>query len=288
MSPSGASSRSTITGRVVARPFAFARLAVDPGRAHPVGDRRAGEDQVDPHPEVAVEHPGPVVPVAEDALVRPAVADDVAQAERLRAPPAPRARAPSRGSGRRRPPGRRRPRRSGRCSCRRRRPSPRGRRRPRRAARPARRACTRSARSPARARSARRPRAPGCRRRWPTPHAPPDAGTRARPRGPGRRPPARRARGSRRRSRSPRREPRPRSRDRPARRRAGRANASSASFVSCRQTTSGSPFVQPRQQPRQPLLDRVHVPGRDPHPADGTRRAEKGVLGSPCLRKGSK
>ncbi len=50
----------------------------------------------------------------------------------------------------------------------------------------------------------------------------------------------------------------------------------------------GTAFVQPGQQPRQPLLDRVHVPGRDPHPADGTRRAEKGVLGSPCLRKGSK
>ena len=43
----------------------------------------AGQHQVDPHPEVLVEHPGPVVPVGEDALAGPAVADDVVQAERL-------------------------------------------------------------------------------------------------------------------------------------------------------------------------------------------------------------
>jgi hypothetical protein len=28
-------------------------------------------------------------------------------------------------------------------------------------------------------------------------------------------------------------------------------------------------LVQPRQQPRQALLDRVHVPGRDPHRSHG-------------------
>ena len=48
-----------------------------------VGDRRAGQDQVDPHAEVLVEHAGPVVPVREDALVGPPVADDVVQPDRL-------------------------------------------------------------------------------------------------------------------------------------------------------------------------------------------------------------
>ena len=69
--------------RVVARPAALARLAVDPRRLHALGDRLARRAQVDPHPEVLVEHPGAVVPVGEHALVRPAVAHDVAQAERL-------------------------------------------------------------------------------------------------------------------------------------------------------------------------------------------------------------
>ncbi len=82
-SPSGASSRSTITGRVVARAGALARLTVDPRGLHAAGHRPAREDQVDPHAEVLMEHAGAVVPVAEDALVRPAVADDVVQAEAL-------------------------------------------------------------------------------------------------------------------------------------------------------------------------------------------------------------
>src|SRR3954454_2499933 len=68
---------------VVTGAFAFARLAVDPGGADAIGDRVGGEDQVDPHPEVAVEHAGAVVPVGEDSLVRPAVADDIAQAQLL-------------------------------------------------------------------------------------------------------------------------------------------------------------------------------------------------------------
>src|ERR1700704_4580458 len=66
---------------VVAWTLALAHLAVYPGGADAGGGRGAGQDQVDPHSEVSVEHPGPVVPVGEDPLVRPAVADDVAQAE---------------------------------------------------------------------------------------------------------------------------------------------------------------------------------------------------------------
>ena len=91
MSPSGASSRSTITGAWSLGPVALAGLAVDPCRPHPLGDRPAGEHQVDPHPEVLVEHAGAVVPVGEHALVRPAVAHHVVQAERLQLAPAPRA-----------------------------------------------------------------------------------------------------------------------------------------------------------------------------------------------------
>ena len=92
---------------------------------------------------------------------------------------------------------------------------------------------------------------------------------RARPRSRAPRRPARRARGSRRRSRPPRRGWRPRSRASASSSPSSSANASSASFVSCRQTTSGLALVQPRQQPRQPLLDRIDVPGRDAH---GTSR----------------
>src|SRR5262249_1183637 len=33
----------------------------------------------------------------------------------------------------------------------------------------------------------------------------------------------------------------------------------------------GPPLIQPGQQPRHPLLDRVHVPGRYPHPATVAR-----------------
>ena len=47
------------------------------------GDRLAGQYQIDPHPEVLMEHPRPVVPIGEHPLVRPAIAHDVTQAERL-------------------------------------------------------------------------------------------------------------------------------------------------------------------------------------------------------------
>ena len=56
--------------RVVARPLALAGLAVDPGGLDALGDGVAGQHEVDPHPEVLVEHAGAVVPVGEDALVR--------------------------------------------------------------------------------------------------------------------------------------------------------------------------------------------------------------------------
>ena len=69
-------------GRVVARPAALARVAVDPRGLDAVGHRPAREDEVDPHAEVLVEHAGAVVPVGEDALVGPAIADDVMQAQR--------------------------------------------------------------------------------------------------------------------------------------------------------------------------------------------------------------
>ena len=69
--------------RVVARAAALAGLPVHPRRLDSAGDRLARQHQVDPHPEVLMEHPRPVVPVGEHALVRPAVAHDVAQAERL-------------------------------------------------------------------------------------------------------------------------------------------------------------------------------------------------------------
>ena len=66
--------------RVIARPLALARLPVDPRRLDALGHRRARQHEVDPHPEVLVEHPRAVVPVGEHALVRPAVAHDVVQA----------------------------------------------------------------------------------------------------------------------------------------------------------------------------------------------------------------
>ena len=69
--------------RVIARPAALAGLPVHPCRPDAAGDRRAGQHQVDPHPEVLVEHSRAVVPVGEHPLVRPAIAHDVAQAERL-------------------------------------------------------------------------------------------------------------------------------------------------------------------------------------------------------------
>src|ERR1700730_8002099 len=67
-------------GRVVARPAALARLTVDPGRPRPRRHGVAGQDQVDPHAEVLVEHARTVVPIGEDARSRPALADHVVEA----------------------------------------------------------------------------------------------------------------------------------------------------------------------------------------------------------------
>jgi hypothetical protein len=66
---------------VIAGSVALARLPVDPGRAGSAGDRRRRQHQIDAHPEVAVEHPGAVVPVGEHPLGRPALAHDVAQVQ---------------------------------------------------------------------------------------------------------------------------------------------------------------------------------------------------------------
>ena len=186
-----------------------------------------------------MEHPGPVVPVGEHPLVRPAIAHHVVQAERLQL-------------GQRRPLGRRdmgladiglgiehvvvgrgdvhvaahdRGLRAG------------GDHLPQR-------------RQPGelvlvvlgvrrRARWARTPRPPGSRRRSRTPRAPPDAGNRAHRGSRPRRRPARRARGSRPRSTPPRRGVRRRSRGLASSSPSRSTNPSSASLVSCRQTTSG-------------------------------------------------
>ena len=186
-----------------------------------------------------MEHAGAVVPVGEHALGRPAVAHDVAQAERLQLG--------QRRALRRRDVGladvgvrdRTRRRRSARCSCRRTPSPPAGRRddvaqrgQPgelvvvvlgvrdppvghvdRVHADPA---AGRGHRARLRVREAGRAGDASARRR------------RGRP-----------ARGSPRRSTAPRRAGRPRSRGRRAPRRAAASNASSASLVSCRQTTSG-------------------------------------------------
>jgi hypothetical protein len=68
---------------VIAWSAAFAGLAIDPRRPNSARYGGAGEDQIDPHPEVLVEHARAVVPVGEDPLVRPASAHHVAQAECL-------------------------------------------------------------------------------------------------------------------------------------------------------------------------------------------------------------
>ena len=94
MSPSGASSRSTITGAWSLGPLPFRAWRSTQAALHPVRHRVAGQDQVDPHAEVLVEHAGAVVPVGEDALVRPSLAHDVAEAAAPAARRAPRAQAP--------------------------------------------------------------------------------------------------------------------------------------------------------------------------------------------------
>ena len=83
MSPSGASSRSTITGAWSLGPLPLRAWRSIQAASTRGAIARAGEDQVDPHAQVLVEHARAVVPVAEHALAGPAVADDVAQPERL-------------------------------------------------------------------------------------------------------------------------------------------------------------------------------------------------------------
>ena len=83
MSPSGASSRSTITGAWSLGPVPLRACRSTHAARTLSGHRVAGQHQVDPHAEVLVEHPGPVVPVGEHPLGRPAIAHDVVQAERL-------------------------------------------------------------------------------------------------------------------------------------------------------------------------------------------------------------
>ena len=69
MSPSGASSRSTITGAWSLGPLPLRAWRSTHAALTRVGDVVAGEHEVDPHPAVLVEHAGAVVPVGEDALV---------------------------------------------------------------------------------------------------------------------------------------------------------------------------------------------------------------------------
>src|SRR5215469_8050112 len=71
--------------RVVTWPGALAGMPVNPRRLDPAGHRRARQHQIDPHAEVLVKHAGSVVPVREDALVRPALAHNIVQAHRFEA-----------------------------------------------------------------------------------------------------------------------------------------------------------------------------------------------------------
>ena len=86
MSPSGASSRSTITGAWSLGPLPLRAWRSTQAAFTRSATGSLGEHEVDPHAEVLVEHAGAVVPVGEHALVRPAVAHDVVQAERLQLP----------------------------------------------------------------------------------------------------------------------------------------------------------------------------------------------------------
>ena len=70
MSPSGASSRSTMTGAWSLGPLPLRACRSTHAASHAFGDRVAGEHEVDPHPEVLVEHAGAVVPVREHAAGR--------------------------------------------------------------------------------------------------------------------------------------------------------------------------------------------------------------------------
>jgi hypothetical protein len=69
MSPSGATSKSTIIGAWSLGPLPLrACRSTQAARTRPATGAVA-QHQVDPHPNVLVEHPRPVVPVGEDALV---------------------------------------------------------------------------------------------------------------------------------------------------------------------------------------------------------------------------
>ena len=239
-----------------------------------------------------MEHPGPVVPVGEHPLVRPPIAHDVAQSERLQV-------------GQRRALGRRdvgladvgvriehvvvgR----ARCSCRRRRRRPPGPLRP----------SSRSAASQASLYSVvlgvrhapvghvdRDHADPAARGRHRARLGMREARRRRRARA--RRRPGRRARGSPRRSTRPRRGRRPRSRARRARRRAASANASSASFVSCRQTTSGRrSSSQGSSRGRRCLTELTFQVAirTDPTVAVSERLPEpwgRGTVSAPCMRR---
>src|SRR5262249_28839672 len=85
MSPSGASSRSTITGAWSLGPVPLRARASPPAPPPPARRRAAGQHRVAPPPKVLVEPPAPVAPVGDPPPVRPAVPDHVVQAERQEA-----------------------------------------------------------------------------------------------------------------------------------------------------------------------------------------------------------
>ena len=74
---------STITGAWSLGPLPLRACLSTHAGPDTTGDRLAGQNKIDPHPEVLMEHPRPVVPVGEHPLVRPAIAHYVTQAERL-------------------------------------------------------------------------------------------------------------------------------------------------------------------------------------------------------------
>ena len=83
MSPSGASSRSTITGAWSLGPLPLRACRSIQAACTRPATRRRREHQVDAHPAVLVEHAGAIVPVAEHPPVGPALAHDVVEPELL-------------------------------------------------------------------------------------------------------------------------------------------------------------------------------------------------------------